>query len=80
MLDWNKFSVQVRDDQLDHLEEVLLEYTWEEVQRMQTNLMLIRDAFLYPAEDRIEDNTKTRGPFFFAMHGAALLQQTKYPV
>ncbi|KAK8844534.1 hypothetical protein IAR55_006381 [Kwoniella newhampshirensis] len=80
MLDWNKFSVQINDQDIDHLERILLDYTWGDVQRMQTNLMLIRDAFLYPSEDDIEGNLRDRGPFFFAMHGTALLRQTKYPV
>ncbi|ORY27093.1 hypothetical protein BCR39DRAFT_578143 [Naematelia encephala] len=80
MLDWPKFSVQIDDDELDHLESVLLQrYTWEDVQRMQTNLMLVRDAFLYPTEGDMEANLSDRGPFFFALHGTALYRMTRYP-
>nr|XP_031859815.1 uncharacterized protein CI109_004663 [Kwoniella shandongensis]KAA5526887.1 hypothetical protein CI109_004663 [Kwoniella shandongensis] len=84
MLDWTSFSVTISDSSIDHLEQILLSYSWGDVQRMQTNLMLIRDAFLYPTEGeagQVESaNLNERGPFFFAMHDTALLRQTKYPV
>lgn len=80
MLDWARFSVTVPDYEVQNLEAILLSYTWDQVQAMQTNLMLIRDAFLYPSEGDIDGNTRDRGPFYFAIHNAALLKQTRYPV
>jgi hypothetical protein len=85
-LDYTKFSVQVLDHQVADLESILLSHTWEDVQRMQTNLMLIRDAFLYPAEDDGPDSMENqlkegrRGPFWFALHGMGLLGMTRFPV
>jgi hypothetical protein len=84
MLDWAKFSVQVPDYEVQHFEAILLSYTWNEVRDMQTNLMLVRDAFLYPSEGEggasAESLTAERGPFFFAAHSANLLKLTKFPV
>ncbi|GFZ52393.1 hypothetical protein JCM24511_10166 [Saitozyma sp. JCM 24511] len=80
MLDWSKFSVQISEGELDRLEEILLGYTWSQLQQLQTNLMLVRDAFLYPSEGDMDQHFRVRGPFFFAMHGTALLRQTRYPV
>lgn len=79
-LDWAKFSIQVDDGQLDRLEEILLDHTWAQLQQLQTNLMLVRQAFLYPAEGDMEENLRVRGPFFFAMHGTALLRRTRFPM
>lgn len=67
------------DTDLDHMEEILLDRSWAEVQRLQTNLMLIREAFLYPAEGNMEENLSKRGPFFFALHGTAMLRKTLFP-
>jgi hypothetical protein len=78
-LDWTKFSVNIPDNQVNRLEEILLSYTWLEIQHLQTNLILIRDAVLYPAEPDMSPNLKDRGPFFFAMHSTALLRKTLYP-
>ena len=78
-LDWTKFSVNIPDNQVNRLEEILLSYTWLEIQHLQTNLILVRDAFLYPAEPDMSPNLKDRGPFFFAMHSTALLRKTLYP-
>lgn len=79
MLDWAKFSIQINDYDIENLESILLSYTWEDIERMQTNLMLVREAFLYPAEGNMDANLHERVPFFFAMHSAYLLQQTKFP-
>ena len=79
MLDWAKFSITVHDRDLDRLEEILLDQNWIDLQRLQTNLMLIRQAFLYPAEGDMEENIRVRGPFYFAMHGSALQRMTRYP-
>lgn len=79
VLDWSTFSVTIPDYEVQNLEAILLSYTWAEVQRLQTNLMLVRDAFLYPSEGDAYGNTRERGPFFFAIHSAELLRMTKYP-
>lgn len=79
ILDWSKISVTVPDYEIENLESILMSYTWAEIQRMQTNLILVRDAFLYPSEGDMFSNTRDRGPFFFAIHSASLLKQTKFP-
>lgn len=80
MLNWSKFSITVADYDTAGLDQVLLSYSWDEVERLQTNLMLVREAFLYPAEGHMEDNLKGHSPFFFAMHSASLLKRTAFPV
>ena len=80
MLDWTKFSIFVADSDIDRLEDILLSYSWVEVLELQANLVLIRDAFLYPMEPDMSPNLHERGPFFFAMHSTALLRKTRYPV
>lgn len=80
MLDWTKFSVSVADSDINRLEDILLGYSWLDVLHLQTNLALIRDAFLYPTEPDMSPNFQERGPFFFALHSTALLRKTKFPV
>jgi hypothetical protein len=79
VLDWTKFSVNVPDNQVNRLEEILLNYTWLDIQHLQTNLILVRDAFLYPPEPDMTLNLQERGPFSFALHSTALLRKTLYP-
>lgn len=80
MLDWSKFSVQINDYEIERLEQILMSYSWAEVEEMQANLMLVREAFLYPKEGHMDDNLKGHGPFFFAMHTASLLKRTTFPI
>jgi len=80
MLDWSKFSVTIPDYEVQNLEAILLSYTWDQVKDLQTNLMLVREAFLYPPEGGAVSLTQERGPFFFAIHAAHLLKMTKFPV
>ena len=80
MLDWTKFSITIPESQVYRIEEILLSYTWLDIQHLQTNLVLVRDAFLYPSEPDMTPNLHMRGPFFFAMHNTAMLRLTKYPV
>jgi hypothetical protein len=80
VLDWSKFAVFVEEWELDHLEEILLGYSWDEVEQMQTNLMLIRDGFLYPSEGKMDENFQERTPWWYAVHSTWLIRQTKYPV
>jgi len=80
MLDWTKFSISIADSDIDRLEDILLGYSWVDVLELQSNLVLIRDAFLYPMEPDMSPNLNERGPFFFAMHSTALLRKTRYPV
>jgi hypothetical protein len=65
---------------LDRYEEILLGYTWEQIADLQANLMLIRDAFIYPLDDDVATQIDARGPLFFALHSTALTRYTKFPV
>lgn len=80
MLDWTKFSVSIADSDVNRLEDILLSYSWLDVLHLQTNLALIRDAFLYPTEPDMTPNLHERVPFFFALHSTALMRKTRYPV
>ncbi|KAF8309132.1 NAD(P)-binding protein [Clavulina sp. PMI_390] len=92
VLDWSKFSVRVEPSELSQLEDILLSrYTVHDIERLQVNLMLVRDAFVYPLDDMTEkeaqemvlggqeDNAK-RGPLFWALHSTRLKMLTMWPV
>lgn len=79
VLDWSKFSVTVYDWEVESLEHKLMSYSWDEVERLQANIILVREAFLYPNEGHMEDNLVGHGPFFMAAHSAGMLKHTAYP-
>ncbi|KZO99764.1 glycosyltransferase family 47 protein [Calocera viscosa TUFC12733] len=79
MLDWSKLSITVERKDLQRMEEMLMSYTLEEIERLQTNLMLVRDAFLYPLDGKYKDQLTMRGPLFFAMHSTKMRMLTQYP-
>jgi hypothetical protein len=78
MLNWSKFSVQINDYDVEHLEQILLSIPWDRVAYLQRNLMLIRQMFLYPVEPDMD--YEGHGPFFMAMHTASLRKLTAFPV
>jgi hypothetical protein len=80
VLDWSKFAIFIDEWDIERFEEILLGYTWEELEQKQANLMLVRDAFLYPSEDNMDAAIEERTPFWYATHQTWLLQQTKFPV
>ena len=86
VIDWNKISVRVNINDLSHLEEVLLSrYTLEDIERLQTNVMLVRNAFVYPLDDVTEEDAQRhmleeRGPLFFALQSTKLKLLTKWPM
>ncbi|EJT98904.1 hypothetical protein DACRYDRAFT_110241 [Dacryopinax primogenitus] len=79
MLDWSKLSIAIERKDLQRIEEVLMSYTMEEIERFQTNLMLVRDAFLYPLDGNHKDQLTMRGPLFYAMHSTKMRMLTQYP-
>jgi hypothetical protein len=80
IFDYSKFSITLeRHKDLERLEEVLLAIPIDEVERLQANVMLIRDAFVYPLDGRFEDSLSSKGPLFFAMHSTKMRLLTKYP-
>jgi hypothetical protein len=78
-LDWTKFSVRLLPTDLDRIEEILAAIPIEKVEEMQTNLMLIREAFLYSTDERPEDELERRGPMYWALHAAGLRMGVEYP-
>jgi len=85
ILDWGKISVNVETSELSNLENILFSrYTLEDVERLQTNILLVRNAFVYPldnddaeqAQKRILDD---RGPLFFALHSTRMRMMTQWP-
>ncbi|KZT58452.1 glycosyltransferase family 47 protein [Calocera cornea HHB12733] len=79
MLDWGKISVTIERQDIQRMEEILMAFSMDEVERMQATLMLVRDAFLYPLDGKHEEQLTKRGPFFYAMHSSKLRMLTKYP-
>ncbi|KAF8307625.1 hypothetical protein DL93DRAFT_2171636 [Clavulina sp. PMI_390] len=92
VLDWSKFSVRVEPSELSQLEELLLSrYSVDDVERLQTNLMLVRDAFVYPLDDMTDEEAQNmvlgsqadharRGPLFWALHSTRMKILTMWPV
>ena len=85
VIDWGKISVRVDINDLSHLEEVLLSrYTLDDIEQLQTNLMLVRNAFMYPLDNTPEEDAQNhmleeRGPLFFALQSTKLKLLTKWP-
>lgn len=85
MLDWGKISVTIDITDLSDLEETLLaRYSLEAIERLQANIMLVRDAFIYPLDDTDPDHAQRqmvddRGPLFFALHSTRMRMLTKWP-
>ena len=85
MIDWGKISISVDPSDLDQLEDILLSrYTLEDIERLQTNVMLVRSAFVYPLDDANEDEVRkimidNRGPLWFALHSTKMRMLTTWP-
>ena len=52
----------------------------DDVEKMQANIMLIRDALVYPADGAKKDMMEKRGPLFFALHATGMRLATKWPM
>jgi hypothetical protein len=52
----------------------------EQVEEMQANLMLIRDAFVYSSDEKPGEELDRRGPMFWALHEAGARMGVQYPV
>ncbi len=85
IIDWGKISVQVDPSDLDQFEDILLSrYTLRDIERLQTNLMLVRNAFMYPLDDASDDQVNNtmiedRGPLWFALHSTKMRMLTMWP-
>ena len=86
VIDWSKISARVDINDLSHLEEVLLSrYSLEDIERLQTNVMLVRNAFVYPLDNVTQEDAQRhmleeRGPLFFALQSTKLKLLTQWPV
>lgn len=71
--------------ELATLEETLLSrYTLEDMERLQTNIMLVRDAFVYPLDDADPELAQQqmlddRGPLFYALHSTRMRMLMSWP-
>ncbi|KAG8863958.1 hypothetical protein FRB96_006831 [Tulasnella sp. 330] len=85
MIDWGKISVRIETSEIHRIEEILVtRYTIEDVERLQANIMLVRDAFVYPLDDVspdtfVEKMFHKRGPLFFALYSTRMRMLTKWP-
>lgn len=80
VIDWSLISVRVSPTELDRIEEILAAIPLKEVERLQANIVAIRDAFLYSTDESPENEVQRRGPLFFALHATNMRLRTKYPV
>lgn len=75
--------VEVPD--LSNLENILLSrYTLKDIERFQANIMLVRDAFVYPLDNVDAEHAQKRmlddrGPLFFALHSTRMRMMTQWP-
>jgi len=79
VLDWSKFSVTVRESEIDRLEEILLGCTWDQFTEMQINLLVAREALVFPDDKDVAEQLHQHGPLYHALHSTALLRMTSYP-
>lgn len=86
MVDWGKISVRIEPSEIHRIEEILVtRYTTEDVERLQANLMVIRDAFVYPLDDvspetLVDKMFHKRGPLFYALYSTHMRMLTKWPI
>ena len=68
ILDYEKFSIYVPEDQLDTIEETLLGYDDSELLTKQSYLLLVRNVFVFKDDGTsIEDLRQRNGPLFFTL-------------
>ncbi len=79
MIDWTKIAIRIDPTDLDQLEDILRAIPPEQIETLQSNLMSIREAFMYSTDDRLEDEWARRGPLFFTLHATAMRLTTLYP-
>lgn len=86
MIDYSKISIRITSGEINRLEEILLtRYTLADVERMQANIMLVRDAFVYPLDNASPAEVKKRmldqrGPLWFALHSTRMRMLTRWPM
>lgn len=87
ILDWSQFSVRLNPtDDLARLEQLLLtRYTMQDVERLQANVLMVRDAFVYPLDGVSEEGVREmmlgrRGPLWFAVWATRMREVTEWPV
>lgn len=79
LIDWSQISVRVHPTELDHVEELLASIPLARLEQIQANIVAIRDAFMYPADGKAEEELQKRGPMFYALHEAGMRLRTSYP-
>lgn len=86
MIDYSKISIRITAADINRIEEILVtRYTLADVERMQANIMLVRDAFVYPLDSASSAEVREkmldqRGPLWFALHATRMRMLTKWPM
>lgn len=75
ILDYNKFSITVSEAEAHHVEEILASYSEEQLIDLQSNLLRVREAFIF--KDGQEWNRK--GPLFHSLVSMAMRLDLEYP-
>ncbi|KAK4687108.1 hypothetical protein P7C73_g3022, partial [Tremellales sp. Uapishka_1] len=78
-LDWSKLSVRIRPTDLDHLEEILAAIPIAQIEALQANIVVIREAFMYATDENPQEELERQGPMFFALHEAGMRMKETYP-
>ena len=84
VLDWSQFSVFVDWRSLEGLEATLLSIAPAELDRLQMNLLIVRDAFVYrPIEDELQSQPQSKhrllSPLLLTMISIQLRLSTSFP-
>jgi len=85
VIDWSKISAQIEPHELAYMEEVLLSrYSLKDIEQLQTNILAIRHAIVYPLDDLDTATAQQklldeRGPLFFALQSTQMKLMTKWP-
>ena len=68
ILDYEKFSIYIPEDQLDMIEDALLRYGDSELLSKQKYLVLVRNVFVFKDYgSSVEDLRQKNGPLFFTL-------------
>jgi len=66
LIDYSKFTIVIADTEFDRVEEVLLQYSDEELLLMQAYMLKLQQAMLYDPQDiNAQDLWNPNSPMFF---------------
>ena len=77
IFDYARFSITIPEADAHRVEDVLASYTEEQMAELQTNLLKVRDAFVFRPDGQGEWERK--GPLFYSLVSMAMRLELGYP-